>query len=97
MLKLEIRKFHTSFTPLATRSLHANRQDGQPAFSYMGLRRLSNCLGDVQNIRYLLQNAKLLIKKSFIYHSLSLISVLDRLHDIVSESASAATLLNKSP
>ena len=45
--------------------LHAKRQDGRPAFNFMDLRRLSMTtthFEDVRNIRYLLQNVKLLEK-----------------------------------
>ena len=61
-----IREFHTSVsTMLTTKLLHAKRQDGQPAFNFMDLRRVSMSLDDIEdqrNIRYLLQNAKLLEK-----------------------------------
>jgi hypothetical protein len=60
----KIREFHTSeSSPLMTKLLHAKRQDGQPAFNFMDLRRLSissTQVKDEQNIRYLLQNAELL-------------------------------------
>jgi hypothetical protein len=60
----KIREFHTIYSPLATKKLlYAKRQDGRPAFNFMDLRRLSmnfNYDEDEQNIRYLLQNAKLL-------------------------------------
>ena len=60
----KIREFHTSGSSLlTTKFLHAKRQDGQPAFNFMDLRRLSTGFSrseDEQNIRYLLQNAKLL-------------------------------------
>ena len=68
--------------------LHAIKQDGQPVFNFMDLRQLCICLGDKQNIRYLLQNAKLLEKLH-----LSLVSPnqsFEGLHDIL--SASACTL-----
>ena len=61
-----IREFHTLVSSQQTRKLlHAKRQDGQPAFNFMDLRRLSTILGkfetdDGWEIRYLLQNAKLL-------------------------------------
>ena len=48
---------------LTTKLLHAKTQDGRLAFNFMGLRRLSisfNQFEDEQNIRYILQNAKLL-------------------------------------
>ena len=64
----KIREFHTSGSSVLTRELLiANKQDGQPAFNLMNLRRLSMTftrigVEDEQNIRYLLQNAKLLEK-----------------------------------
>jgi hypothetical protein len=62
----KIREFSTSHsTLLTTKLLHAKRQDGRPAFNFMDLRRLSmNFIDpdDERNIRYLLQNAKLLEK-----------------------------------
>ena len=62
----KIREFHTSVSSLlTTKLLHAKRQDGRPAFNVIDLRRLSIFyLGfeDERNIRYLLQNAKLLEK-----------------------------------
>jgi hypothetical protein len=57
----KIRELHTSGSALlTTKLLHAKRQDGRPAFNFMDLRRLSICFDDERNIRYLLQNAKLL-------------------------------------
>ena len=59
----KIREFHTSESSLlTTKLLHAKTQDGRPAFNFMGLRRLWMQLQDEKNIRYLLQNAKLLEK-----------------------------------
>ena len=62
----KIREFRTSYsTHLTKKLLHAKRQDGQPAFNFMDLRRVSLSFDhpeDEQNIRYLLQNAKLLEK-----------------------------------
>ena len=85
----KIREFRTSDSALlTTKLLHAIKQDGQPVFNIMDLRQLSICLGDKQNIRYLLQNAKLLEKLH-----LSLVSPdqsFEGLHDIL--SASACTL-----
>ena len=61
-----IREFYTSKSPfLTTKLLHAKKPDGRPAFNFMDLRRLSMSFDDSedeQNIRYLLQNAKLLEK-----------------------------------
>ena len=60
----KIREFSTSDSSLLTRKLlHAKTQDGQPAFNFTDLKRFStrfHFLEDEQNIRYLLQNAKLL-------------------------------------
>jgi hypothetical protein len=54
-------EFHTLRSALPTKKLlHAKRQDGQLAFNFTDLRRLSICFGDEQNIRYLLRNANLL-------------------------------------
>jgi hypothetical protein len=66
----KIHEFRTSESSLLTTMLlHAKRQDGRPAFNFMDLRRLSMSLSmsstrfeDEQNIRYILQNAKLLEK-----------------------------------
>ena len=63
---LKIHEFHASRSSLLmSKLLHAERQDGQPAFNVMDLRRLSiysRWSEDEQNIRYLLQNAELLEK-----------------------------------
>jgi hypothetical protein len=60
----KIREFQTLYSSLSTtKLLYAKTQDGRPAFNFMDLRRLSmnfNYHGDERNIRYLLQNAKLL-------------------------------------
>ena len=60
----KLREFHTSSSSMLTRKLlHAKRQDGRPAFDLMNLRRLSlhaDQFEDELNLRYLLQNAKLL-------------------------------------
>jgi hypothetical protein len=59
----KIRDFHSSFSSLMTKKLlHAKRQDGRPAFNFMGLRRLwiSFNVFEDNNVRYLLQIAKLL-------------------------------------
>jgi hypothetical protein len=59
----KICKLQTSGSALlTTKLLHAERQDGRPAFNFMDLRQLSIDFEDKQNIRYLLQNAKLLEK-----------------------------------
>ena len=58
----KLREFRTSYSSLlTTKLLRAKRRDGQPAFNFTDLRRLSMSLSyfeDEQNIRYLLQNAK---------------------------------------
>jgi hypothetical protein len=60
----KIHEFNTSGSDmLMTKLLHTKRQDGRPAFNFTDLRRLSMSLArfdDERNIRYLLQNAKLL-------------------------------------
>ena len=62
----KIREFYTAGSDtLTTKLLHGKRQDGRPAFNFMDLRRLSMSFTrfeDERNIRYLLQNAKLLEK-----------------------------------
>ena len=82
----KIREFHTSNSSLlTTKLLHSIKQDGQPVFNFMDLRRLSIHFRDKQNIRHLLQNAKLLEKLH-----LSLVSPdqsFGGLHDILSASA----------
>ena len=86
----QILDFHTSESTLLTRKLlHATskRLDGRPAFNFIDLRRLSisfNHVGDEQNIRYLLQNAKSLEE---LHLSVGLGRSLVELHDILSPSA----------
>ena len=61
----KIREFRTFSSSLLTRKLlHAKTQNGHPAFNFADLRQLtlSYFPEDEQNIRYLLQNAKLLEK-----------------------------------
>jgi len=76
----KIREFRTSNSAfLTTKLLHAKRQDGQPAFNFMDLRRLSIHYEDEQIIRHLLQNAKSLEKLHLsVYrgHSQSLVGFL---------------------
>ena len=61
-----IREFYTSKSTLpTTKLLHAKRPYGRPAFNFMDLRQVSMCFdwyAEERNIRYLLQNAKLLEK-----------------------------------
>ena len=59
----KIREFHAlGSTLLTTKLLNAKTQDGRPAFNFTDLRRLSTCFEDEWNLRYLLQNTKLLEK-----------------------------------
>ena len=85
----KIREFHTLGSSLLTTTLlHAKRQDGRPAFNFLDLRRLEISfiwLEDEQNVRYLLQNAKLL-------ETLHLLVDLDRSLIIGLLSLSARTL-----
>ena len=91
----KIREFHTSESSLlTTKLLNAKMQDGRPAFNFMDLRRLSTSsirFDDERNIRYLLQNAKLLEK-------LRLSAGLGRsfvgLHDNLSPSARTLKVLD---
>jgi hypothetical protein len=86
-----IREFHTLKSALlTTKLLHAKRQDGQPAFNLMNLRRLSICFEDRRNIRYLLQNAKFLEK---LHLSALYRQDLVGLHDILSHSAGTLKIL----
>ena len=60
----KLREFNTTGSAVLTRKLlHAKMQDGRPAYNPMNLRRLAiyaDQIEDNSNIRYLLQNAKLL-------------------------------------
>ena len=60
----KIRELHTSGSyQLTTKLFDAKMQDGQPVFKFMDLRQLSTSFSRVdneRNLRYLLQNAKLL-------------------------------------
>jgi hypothetical protein len=91
----KIREFHTSDSCLLTTTLlHAKMEDGRPAFNIMGLRRLSMSFTrfeDERNIRYLLQNAKLLEK---LHLSVRLGRSLVELHDILSPSARTLKVLD---
>jgi hypothetical protein len=92
----KIREFHTSGSVLlTTKLLHAKKQDGQPAFNFMDLRRLSISIGDKQNIQYLLQNAKLLLLERLHLFDVFFPSF-DRLHDILSASAGTLKVLDLS-
>ena len=88
----KIREFNTYDSSLVTTMLlHAKRQDGRPAFNFMDLRRLSTCLEDKQNIRYLVQNAKLLEK---LHLTVGYDQNLVGLHDILSPSAHTLKVLD---
>ena len=91
----QIHEFHTSESSLLTsKLLHAKRQDGRPAFNFMDLRRLSMSskrFEDERNIRYLLQNAKLLEK---LHLSVERGRSLVGLHDILSPSARTLKVLD---
>jgi hypothetical protein len=81
-------EFQTSGSSMLTKKLlRAKRQDGRPAFDLMNLRRLSLYVGqseDEWNIRYLLQNAKLLEKLCLQYR---LDQRIEGLYSILSPSA----------
>ena len=91
----KIRELHTSESSLlTTKLLHAKGQDGRPAFNFIDLKRLSissTCFEDEWNIRYLLQNAKLLEK---LHLSVGLGWSLVGLHDILSPNASTLKVLD---
>ena len=92
MMMPRLREFHTKWSSLLTTTLlHAKKQDGQPAFNFMDLRRLSTCLEDERNLRYLLENAKFLEKLHLsVGHSQSLV----RLYDILSTSTRTLKVLD---
>jgi len=89
-----IREFRTSRSALLTsRLLHAKREDGQPVIDFTELRRLSICLNDEENIRYLLQNAKLLERLHLtVEHHEDLMG----LHDIISTCAPTLKVIDMS-
>ena len=77
----KIRELYTSSSSRSTtKLLHAKGQDGRPAFDFTELRLLSMSLKyfeDEQNIRYLLQNSKLLEKLHLeVAHGWSLVGLL---------------------
>ena len=93
----KILEFYTSESPLlTTKLLLAKRQDGRPAFNFTDLGLLSvytTSFEDERNIRYILQNAKLLEELHLtIRHDLSLLW----LHDILSISSSTLKVLDLS-
>ena len=88
-----IREFNTSDSSLqTTKLLHAKMQDGRPAFNFMGLRRVSMSFtgSDERNVRFLLQNAKLLEK---LHLSVRCDWSLERLHDVISTSIRTLKIL----
>ena len=87
----KIREFHISRCPLMTTEvLDTKTQDGRLAFSFMDLRRLSTSLDDMQKVRYLLQNAKLLEKLHLtVEYGQSLVG----LHNILSSDARTLKVL----
>jgi len=89
-----IREFHTLGSALPTKKLlHAKGKDGQLAFNFVDLRRLSICFEDEQNIRYLLQNANLLEE---LHLSVRYEQGFVRLHDVLSSSARTLKVLGLS-
>ena len=84
-----IRQFYTSDSSRMTSNLlHAKARDGRPAFDFTDLKQLSVSFShfeDEHNIRYLLQNAKLLEKLRLSTERDQL--TLEGLHDILSPSA----------
>ena len=90
----KIREFHTSESALVTtKLLHAKKQDGRPAFDFMDLRRLSTCLENEQNVRYLMQNAKFL---ETLHLTAGRCQSLVRLYDILSPRAHTLKVLDLS-
>jgi hypothetical protein len=90
----QIREFHTSESSvLTTKLVHAKRQDGQPAFNLMSLRRLSmTSTPEIEpNTLYLLRNAKLLEE----FHlSVGYLRSLVGLRDLLSPIASTLKVLD---
>ena len=88
----KIREFQTSASPLlTTKLLHAKNRDGGPAFDFTDLRRLSTCLEDERNLRYLVQDAKLLEK---LHLSVGPGQSLVRLYDILSSTSRTLKVLD---
>ena len=88
----KIREFDTLWSPLLTTELlHAKTRDGRPAFNFTDLRRVSTCLEDERNLRYLSQNAKLLEK---LHLSVGPHQSLVRLYDILSSSLRTLKVLD---
>ena len=92
----KIHELHTiDSSRLTTKLLHAKRQDGQPAFNFMDLRRFTVSYlyrKDERILRYILQNAKLL-------ENLHILVGPDRslvgwLHNILSPSARTLKVLD---
>ena len=88
----QIREFHTTSSEMVTtKLLRAKRQDGSPAFNFTDLRRLSIWLEDEWNLRYFLQNAKLLEN---LHLSVRPEGSLVGLHDILSSIARTLKFLD---
>jgi len=89
----KIREFHykgSGYSEDTTKLLHAKMHDGRPFFNFMDLRRLSTWLDDERNIRYLLQNVKLLENLHItVCYNQSLVG----LHDNLSPSARTLKVL----
>ena len=92
----KIREFHISeCSLLTTRLLRSKRQDGRSAFDFTDLRRLSisfSHVEDERNLRYFLQNAKLL-EKLHLSVGVGRTRRLAELHDIFLLSPSASRTL----
>ena len=90
----KLREFYSSESSVLTRKLlHSKMQDGRPAFNLMNLRRLSSYVDDFgakSNIRYLLQNAKLLEELHLRNDGRSIVG----LHDILSPIACTLKVLH---
>jgi hypothetical protein len=89
MMMPKIREFSSSAV-LTTKLLHAESQDGRPAFNFMDLRRFSTDFEDERNVRYLLQNAKLLENLRLSIVSESSVG----LHDVLSPCARTLKVLD---
>ena len=88
----KIREFHTLASPLlTTKLLHAKTHDGRSAFNFTDLKRLSTCLEDERNLRYLVQNAKLLEN---LHLSIGPGQSFVRLYDILSSSSRTLKVLD---
>ena len=87
----KLREFHISNSfDMTMRLLHAKRQDGRPAFDIMNLRLFSSCLDNRWDLRYLLQNAKLLER---LHLTVECEETLEGLHEVLSASARTLKVL----